>query len=38
MIDGLNLGLRKKVMNDLFCKWILKALKPSEFNLKTPLR
>lgn len=38
MIDGLNLGLRKKVMNDLFCKWILKALKPSEIILKTLLR
>jgi hypothetical protein len=38
MIGGLNLGLRKKVMNDLFCKWILKALKPSEFNFETLLR
>lgn len=33
MIGGLNLGLRKKVMNDLFCKWILKAFKPNQVNL-----
>jgi hypothetical protein len=38
MIGGLNLGLRKRVINDLFGKCILKALKPSEFHFKPLIR